>query len=295
MEKILEIKKRTNRYEKEKFLAVLEEKLSALGFECHQDVLGGISTKVNLSTKCENPDYIFIAHYDTGNIMPFWIDWLFRIIGVNRQLLMIGIIIFWSKYFMPWLEVTQEVVATSLSFIFGLSFFSILFPNPKNFDDNTSGVITLLTIAELIKQKNLDNIQLLFVDKEEKGLLGSFAQYRKMKNDGSLKNNPKVISIDCVGGRGEIPLIVRNGKSSYEKEFADLIEKGFGKCKSIRTLLPLSDSFAFRKLGALNISFVSKSLIPGGYFIKGIHSPMDKFLKTERIEKLAKLLVNEIE
>lgn len=295
MEELLKIKKRKDRSEKDKFLSEIESKLNSYGYDSQQEVFGQLINKVNLSTKCENPDYIFIAHYDTGNIMPFWINWLFRLIGINRQLLLFAIVISWSKFFMPWLESMQEVIATTLSFVFGISFLSVLFPNPKNYDDNTSGVITLLSIAKYAKLKKLNNIQFLFVDKEESGLLGSLSQYRKMRKNGNFKNHPTVISIDCVGGIGKTPLIIRNGKSDYENKYKDLLRKEFGECKSIRMILPASDNFSFRKLGAINISFVSKSIIPGGYFINGIHSLKDKYINRDRIEHLAKSLVDKIE
>lgn len=295
MKELLKIEKRSSLLEKDKFLSEIEKKLSQLGYLHKRKELGDLITKVNLCTECDRPEYIFIAHYDTGKMMPFWISWLFKILGVNRQLLLLSIMFIWSRYFMPWFVSIQEVIATSLSTILGLSFFSILFPNPKNYDDNTSGVITLLYIAEYLKLKDINTVQFLFVDKEEKGLLGSLAQYKEMKKNGELLSKPKVISIDCVGGKGETPLIVRNSKSSYEKPHRLSIEKEFGSCKSIRTLLPLSDNFSFRKLGAINISFVSKSLIPGGFFINGIHSYKDKEINIDRIKRLANLLVDEID
>ncbi|MCF8363517.1 MAG: Zn-dependent exopeptidase M28, partial [Prolixibacteraceae bacterium] len=236
MNELLEIKKRSNRSEKDEFLNIVEGKLKNLGYCTQRKELGDIITKVNLYTKCKDPEYIFIAHYDTGKILPFWFNWLFQIFGINRQLLFIPLMLAWSDYFMPWLSSIQETAASTLSAILGFSFFSILFPNPKNYDDNTSGVIALLYIAEYLKGKGDDNVQFIFVDKEESGLFGSLAQKKEMRRNGELQKSPQIISIDCVGGKGKLPLIVRNSKSKYAKYYCSLLENEFGSCKSIRTL-----------------------------------------------------------
>jgi hypothetical protein len=50
--------------------------------------------------------------------------------------------------------------------------------------------------------------------------------------------------------------------------------------------MPLSDNYAFRKAGAINISFADPSLIPGGYYIPKIHVPADNDLSPTNLSSL---------
>jgi hypothetical protein len=56
--------------------------------------------------------------------------------------------------------------------------------------------------------------------------------------------------------------------------------------------MPFSDNFSFRKYGALNISFVGKSILPGGYTLNNIHTSKDNKIDLNRIEKLTDTLAN---
>lgn len=285
MQDILSIKTRTNRKNKDKFLSVVDNKLKEMGYKTQHHHFKGLLSSVNLETECENAEYIFIAHYDTATIMPFWMVWLMKLTGINRQLLLIGIMMAFMIPF-EFIADSYPIAANAISVIFWLTFLTLFIPTPSNYDDNTSGVITLLELAKSCKEKGIENVKFLFVDNEELGIIGSTAQRQFYEKHNLIPEGCKIISIDCVGGKGEIPLIIRNSNSEYIHQFEEAIKNEFNECKTVKMLLPASDNYAFSKYGALNISFVSKSIIPGGYAINNIHSPADKHIDLEKIRKL---------
>ena len=289
MEKLLEIQRRFFRKEKNKFLDIVEEKLTEYGYEFERKKFGSIIKSVNLETKSTQPEFIFIAHYDTGTIMPFWISWLMRFFGVNNQLLMIipvciliGLISGLGHFYIGF-KIAYWIIFASL--------LTILIPNRKNFDDNTSGVVALLSLAKKCKENGIDNVKFIFADNEELGLIGSSAHRKYLEKGQLISPDSKIISLDCVGV-GELPLIMRNSKSDYEVLFREEFQKEFEFCKSIRMILPLSDNFSFRKYGALNISFANEAVIPFGYALSNIHSSKDNFIDFHKIEKLTDVLAN---
>ncbi|MGY6647895.1 M28 family peptidase [Wenyingzhuangia sp. IMCC45574] len=289
MKEILSHKKRFSRKQKNSFLLLIEAKLQELGYQTETHKFKGFPTSINLETKHSNPEYIFIAHYDTGTIIPFWMHWLMKLFGINRQLLMLLALIvlpLFSGLFSVGYQKTADIIST----FFLVTMASIFFPNKNNFDDNTSGVLSILKTAELLKNRGVNNVKFIFVDNEELGLIGSSAHKKHLSKNGLIPKNCKIISVDCVGGSGTIPLIIQNGKSNYASLFENAIKEEFGTCKVSKMLLPASDNFPFRKYGAINISFVEETIIPNGFYIKNIHSAKDNEIDINKINKLSYVL-----
>jgi hypothetical protein len=289
MEKILEIQRRFFRKEKNKFLDTVEEKLIEYGYEFERKKFGKIIKSVNLETKSNQPEYIFIAHYDTATIMPFWLSWLMKLFGHNNQLFMIFVLVFFARSLSALADFS--VIFSVIYYIFIISLLTILIPNRKNFDDNTSGVIALLSLAKKCKENGIDHVKFIFADNEEIGLIGSSAHRKYLEREQLISPHSKIISLDCVGA-GKVPLIVRNSKSDYEPLFYKEFQKEFEHCKSIQMILPVSDNFPFRKYGALNISFMDRAVMPSGYYIPKIHSHKDNSIDMNQIEKLTDVLAN---
>ncbi len=126
-----------------------------------------------------------MAHYDTPTIKPFWISPLYTIFGHTRQITMAVALII--SILLPNLLATEisarfpslaAVMAITLALFYGLlvlSFIPMFIPNPHNREDNTSGVIGLLALADRIKEQSAlkAKVQFAFLDNEEWGLLGS--------------------------------------------------------------------------------------------------------------------------
>ena len=56
--------------------------------------------------------------------------------------------------------------------------------------------------------------------------------------------------------------------------------------------IPLSDNYTFRDLGAIDISYADRSIVPGGYYIPRVHTPMDKDFSPEKTALLVDGLRN---
>jgi hypothetical protein len=287
MKELLEIRQRFKRSDKKRFVEQIERKLQELGFDTEQKHFGKILKSINIETKNDNPDYIFIAHYDTGTILPFWFNWSMRLFGINRQLLIMFLIGLSIPIITGLLGDLIPNIDRIVSILLGLSMLTIFIPNKSNLDDNTSGIITLLSLAERFQRNRILNVKFIFVDNEELGLFGSRAHFNYLKKNHLIADTCKVFSIDCVGGQGDIPLIISNSRSDYLNYFKNKLTDEFGKCKAVKMELPASDNYSFKKIGALNLSFVSKSIIPGGYYVKNIHSFKDKQIDIDRINRIS--------
>src|SRR5512143_991394 len=79
--------KRITRKQKEQFLEELERELQERGFVPQRTTVKALLTSRLLITGCEQPQVIFMAHYDTATVMPFWLSWLYRLLGHTRQIL----------------------------------------------------------------------------------------------------------------------------------------------------------------------------------------------------------------
>lgn len=293
IDKIKQIPSRFSRKNKEQLLSFVESTLAEIGIKSQRQISKKILTHVNLETCPENPEYIIMAHYDTPTILPIWFELLFKLVGHTRQLLLLIVLLGLlelADYFLT------NTVLLILQFIFLFSCLSLFIPNKKNYNDNTSGVLGLLFIAKKISldEKLKNKVKLVFIDNEENMLSGSRALKKHWNKNNLLHQDLKIISIDCIG-RGKIPVIVRNSPS----ELADDLKTEFSKKVSNTKLInmgfsPLSDNFNFREFGAVNISFMDKTIIPGGLYIKHIHSPLDNKVNLKNINLVVDVLFNTI-
>lgn len=163
--------------EKTNFLNFIDGELKNLGYET--EIIQGKNIKQcrNLATVESNAEIIFAAHYDTAGTMPKLLGFIFKLFGHTRQI--VGSIIY-ILIILLIIRFIRNVLNVSISYmILGVFLiFPMLIKNKKNYNDNSSGVITLLNIAhELKNNKDLkgkaNRIKIVFLDNEESGLLGS--------------------------------------------------------------------------------------------------------------------------
>jgi len=79
-----------------------------------------------------------------------------------------------------------------------------VFKNPNNFNDNTSGVAAVLSIAERLNEQERAETAFILFDNEEKGKKGSKAYYKDHKD--AMKDR-LLINFDCVGNGEHIVFI----------------------------------------------------------------------------------------
>lgn len=79
-----------------------------------------------------------------------------------------------------------------------------VFKNPNNYNDNTSGVAAVLSIAERLNDRERAETAFILFDNEEKGKKGSKAYYKDHKD--AMKDR-LLVNFDCVGNGENIVFI----------------------------------------------------------------------------------------
>lgn len=291
---IFELKRkqiRHSRKEKDDFIEFLKQKLHKHGFE-YNVVQAKVINSIHLETVSESdPDVILMAHYDTSNIMPVWYEWLIRLCGHTRSLLTLLIFILVDQL----LHLTNnDLIIRGFEIVVVLTFIiPVLFiKNKHTMNDNTSGVIALLLLAEKISKNETlkKRVKIVFTDNEEKMLLGSFQLRRIWKKNSFSYKNTKIISIDSIG-RGDYVVISYNIVNRIANELNKMFAENQINSKSINMwVTPFSDAYNFWFKGAVNINMMSKTIIPGGYYIKNIHSYRDKEISKDNIRIIVESL-----
>lgn len=286
-ELFLEFKNRQKRHsqkEKDDFIEFLKQKLNILEFEYNLTQTKVVKSKHLETISDNNPDVILMAHYDTSTIMPFWYEWLMRLSGHTRTyfMLLIALLVSLLMSF-----TNNDIIIRSFEIFVILSFIIpfLFIKNKYTMNDNTSGVIASLLLAEKISKNEIlkKRVKIVFTDNEEKMLIGSFLLRRIWKKKGLNYKNAKIISIDSIG-RGDHVVVSYNIVSRLANELNGMFVENKIKSKSINMwLTPFSDAYNFWFTGAVNINMMFKTLIPGGYYIKHIHTCQDKEISKENI------------
>ncbi|RPI83460.1 MAG: M28 family peptidase [Chloroflexi bacterium] len=280
--------------QKTAFLNELEQELKLRGFETERHAFRSLGfTNQVLITRCSEPRAIFLAHIDTATIMPFWLAWLSRLFGHTRQVEMTIAVFLFILFFYELLpklmpSLILDIAQVFLGAVLLISSITLLIPTPHNREDNTSGVLGLMTLADWMKDKPVlrERVQFAFVDNEELGLLGSSALKRYWDQSKHPYQNAVIVSLDCIS-RGKKPLLVYHKEDNLARRLLPYIQRLLPDTETTNMgFLPLSDNYTFREHASVNISLADRSILPGGYFIPDIHSPGDNDFSTERFGKL---------
>lgn len=200
--------------EKHAFRRYIIERLKSKGIEARVEETKDGKNKNIIIGDPLTAKAVFTAHYDTParslfpNIM----------IPKNRA-------VFYLYQFVP--IIFLLAVALTLSYLIGMvifkderaymlsflviyygTFFLMMraFPNKNNYNDNTSGVATVLNIIDGLSSEELDKVAFILFDNEEKGKKGSAAYY----NDHRDKMNDQfLVNFDCVGNGDHILFIAQ--------------------------------------------------------------------------------------
>ena len=297
---------RLKKAQKEAFLNEIEQELQTRNYQTKRLTVKALLNNRILVTECEKPQVIFLAHIDTPTIAPFWMSPLFKFLGHTRQyegLVLLLILIYGpsllANLFPEWAPML-ETITNIMLLLFALSLISLFIPNPHNREDNTSGVISLLALADWLKDKPhlRQHVQFAFLDNEELGLLGSNGLRKYWQQQRHPYQNAAIICLDCVT-RGPIPLIVHHKNDAIARKVAPHVQAHLPQTEVLNLkYLPLSDNYVFKDLGAIDISFADVSTIPGGYYIPRIHVPKDNDFSAENLmpllTSLTKFLAQEI-
>lgn len=273
---------RLTKKQKERFLQELERELQDRHFETERiNTRKLVILNRSLATKCKRPSIIFLAHLDTPTIMPFWLPAFYRLFGHTRQIAvtLFLIALLWAPLFSYILvrSTLFDAIIVAFYLTLAVTLFSLLIPNPHNREDNTSGVIGLMALADWAKDKPRvkEHVQFAFVDNEELGFLGTKGLKRLWDKRGHPYSDAVIISLDCVS-RGQKPLVIYHKNGAIAQRVTPFLQKHLPEARELdMKRVPLSDNYVFRKMGAIDISYADPSLIPGGYYIPRIHLPAD--------------------
>ena len=93
-----------------------------------------------------------------------------------------------------------------------------VFKNPNNYNDNTSGVATVLSLVENLDEEDREKFAFILFDNEEKGKKGSKAYYKDHKSE--MKDR-FLVNFDCVGN-GEHIIFIAMKEAEKRGEFEKL-------------------------------------------------------------------------
>ncbi len=288
--------KHPTRFKKKEKLALrntLRQKFNEIGYS-DSEITEVKASGTNLVVGNPNAEYIFTAHYDT----PGKTGWL---LGTSKWLGQTGaniFMIFAILVFIPFLNEIIFSLAENLDPFLGfwlvegilllvllVMLVSMLIKNKNNRNDNTSGVLSLLALAEKVAAD--DELRgkccFVFFDNEEWGLLGSagFANHCK-KNRINLKQS-KVINLDCVG-YGDVLTFVSTKNTPIGKSVtAAFKEAGQNPVYKKSLMIFMSDHANFKN--SVMVSYTKRSLI-GLLYIPLIHTSKDTECDIDKINKL---------
>ena len=255
---------------------------------CHNVIIG----------KPETAKYLVTAHYDTPAGMPFpnlitpCNFWPFLAYQLVITLAMFAVA------FVPGvLAVLAGVEAEAASFIWLVSLYAVLGllllgpANKSNANDNTSGVVTVLTTARELPGEMRDQVCFILFDLEEAGLVGSSSYAKKHKKEAK---NQIVLNCDCVGDGDEVMMFptkkvkkdpkhmdaLRGICGSDGKKSLALREKGFAYYPSDQANFPYG----------VGIAAFRRSSWAGLYCDK-IHTKKDTILDEENVNYLCRSLI----
>ena len=179
-------------------------------------------------------------------------------------------------------------IVSFLVFYYGIFFLMMRgFKNPVNYNDNTSGVATVLSIVDRLSSEELKEVAFILFDNEEKGKKGSAAYVKDHKES---MNEKFMINFDCVANGDNIVFIAQKG--AVESKEYKLLEKSFSKDEKYSldfTTYKKAQSNSDHKNFNCGVACVAcKKAKNGLLYTPYIHTPKDVVADNGNIDYLAK-------
>ena len=170
----------------------------------------------------EKAKYLITAHYDTPatNLFPNLLLPKNHLLFYGYQ---IGLILFYIlAAFAVGYPVFLLTSHKAAAFLAGYAVYMTLavmprlgFANRNNYNDNTSGVVTLLEILMTLPEVFRDRVCFVLFDLEEAGLVGSMSYQSKHKQE---TKRQLVLNADCIGDGDEILFIPGKNLRKQQRE-----------------------------------------------------------------------------
>ena len=288
---------RKTKQQKQNFRAWLCAELENLGYAPRVES-GNFSHNVVVGNP-ETAKVIYTAHYDTCAVMPvpnfitprnmFWYL-LYQVALIFPMFALaiaaeVGTIFLWES-----LAGTDCPMWLAMGVVYLVLGFEMwwLMAGPANkhtVNDNTSGTITLLELAQSLPEELRSQVCLVFFDNEEKGLLGSGGFAAKYKD---VKKTGLVVNFDCVSDGDYIQFFPTKALKA-EHETITALKAAFPsnphKITEVVTGFGFypSDQAQFRR--GVGVCALKKKPV-FGYYMDRIHTGKDTVLMEDNIHLL---------
>lgn len=243
-----------------------------------------------------NPDtakVIFSAHYDTCAVLPIpnFItprNMFFYICYQMLFLLIFLVVVFIFDFAVFSLTDASAEAGIGLSYILCIFMVWWIIDGPANkhtANDNTSGVITLLETALVMRPEDRKKVCFVFFDNEEKGMFGSAAFTKAHKR---AKKEALNINFDCVGDGDYIQFFpgkrLKKDEAALERIETSFEGRGEKQTEVVRSFgFYPSDNASFKR-GVGVCALKHKRFI--GYYMDRIHTNKDTVFEEENIALL---------
>ena len=285
--------------EKENFRKYIVESLAKKGIEARVERTNDGKNDNVIIGDPTTAKAVFTAHYDTParSLFPNIMMPKSRVLFFAYQfvpVIFLLVVSFAFAYLVGTL-IFKDTKVYLLSFLFayyGL-FFGIMraFKNKNNYNDNTSGVATLLSIIDRLSNEDLQSVAFILFDNEEKGKKGSKAYFNDHKEQ---MKDKFLVNFDCVGNGDNVVFIAQKDAINCDEYKA--LETAFDK-KSEFSLQFLTykqaDSNSDHKNFPKGVAcVVCKNTKNGILYTPNIHTTKDVVVSNVNIDFLSKNTVD---
>lgn len=303
---------RFGRREKDDFLRDARDTFIAMGYPPEKVRIishsGGGQSR-NLIVGDPGAPWCFTAHYDTPGKTGFLLCGAPVVGQALANVLFIAVVciiafalpVAAARLLAPLTDdrglITAAAVVAGTALMTVFTVIPMFIKNRTNRNDNSSGVLGVMTVAARAADSPelRDRVCFVLFDNEEWGLIGS-AHFVKWCRRGKIDTSRRtLINLDCVGV-GDILAVVRcPGKNPAWDTVSQFLERsGFNAVRKTSALVFMSDHANFQN--SVMLSFTRKSLL-GPLYIPNLHSGRDSVCDTDRLlalsEALARLAAQE--
>lgn len=286
---------RKSKQQKETFRRDVALWLQNLGYEVHTEK-GSFGSRNLVIGNPQSSKFLVTAHYDTCARLPFpnlitpcnfWLFLLYQIFVCAVLLLpaaAIGTVAGWLLHspgmghylfsILLWAELLLVLIGPA---------------NPSNANDNTSGVVTLLTLAGSLPPENRKDVCFVLFDLEEAGLIGSSSYQSEHKKETA---HQLVLNLDCVGEGDDLCFFPTAKVKKDKGQLAQLqqLEETYGA----KTLTVQAAGFACYPSDQMNfprgVGICALRRCKAGLYLSRIHTPRDTLLDETNVNTLCAVL-----
>ena len=285
---------RKTKKQKQAFIHWLESHLSEFGYSLQVDAYSKSGSNL-IAGDVTSAEIILGAHYDTqpNALFPMAVgfsNWFSfcasQCVTLLPFLLLLGLYALLAS-FLPAVRSFFPLVFL-LYFAFCVQLMCGI-ANKHTANDNTSGIVTLLSILEELPQADRHKVCFVFFDQEELGLVGSQKFYQKYKD--SVKGKP-LLNFDCVSDGGTLTFVMK--KKFRASHYCGLLQEASRQAmantpKAVRFAHALWNIYPSDQLHfPSGVGVVAAKKAPlFGYYINRLHSKWDTCFDPENIALLA--------